>query len=92
MARPEPEVSCFSPDVTPAPPIMLVNGSNSCISSIIDWFLANFSKKISKMAHFLGISTGSSSVSAGSGPKSANFSSFEAKKVKFYKLFAKILR
>jgi hypothetical protein len=21
MARPEPEVSCFSPDVTPAPPI-----------------------------------------------------------------------
>ena len=30
-------------------------------------FLANFSKKFSKMTNFLGISTGSSSVSAGSG-------------------------
>ncbi len=30
MPTPEPDVSCFSPDVTPAPPIMLVNGYDSC--------------------------------------------------------------
>jgi hypothetical protein len=27
MATPEPDVSCFSPDVTPAPPIMLVKSA-----------------------------------------------------------------
>ena len=41
MPTPEPDVSCFSPDVTPAPPIMLVNGSNSWISSIFDLWNAS---------------------------------------------------
>ena len=38
--------------------------------------MANFSNFFQKMTNFLGISTGSSSVFAGSGPKSADFSKF----------------
>jgi hypothetical protein len=44
--------------------------------------LASFSKLFPKMTNFLGISTGSSSVSAGSGPKSADFQGILAKSLK----------